>query len=376
MGVKRGIVEAVVSMLSTFADAHACVEPKSIFVLRNNDIGDLLVITPLFEALRRLFPKSEIVVGIGKWNLPVVDGNPNIDRALSINAPWHNKNCCTFAHNSARGFFESMRYILASREVEALRRCRFDVGIDVLGSVEGSVLLMKAGIPFRLGVKGYAGGHSAMQRCVPFSADEHVGRSSLRFAELLGARILPECRPQIFLSSKERLEGEASWSPRVKKSRRIVIGPGGGNAEKCWPRDNFIHLIRQLAELPCVEIAIVGGRGDRAAGAECAKGAPNVNNRAGDFSLRQTFATVACADLVVCNSSMLMHAAAAFSIPEIVMLGEGFPSAEQHARQWGYESNCWICGKAADRDSIWSPSEVLELIASMAVRPTGEMSAF
>ncbi len=32
--------------------------PRSIFVLRNNDLGDLLVVTPLFEALRRRIPEA------------------------------------------------------------------------------------------------------------------------------------------------------------------------------------------------------------------------------------------------------------------------------------------------------------------------------
>ena len=44
--------------------------PRSIFVLRSNDIGDLLAVTPLFEALRRRFPDAWIGVGTGGWNAP------------------------------------------------------------------------------------------------------------------------------------------------------------------------------------------------------------------------------------------------------------------------------------------------------------------
>jgi ADP-heptose:LPS heptosyltransferase len=35
-----------------------------IFVLRNNDIGDLLVLTPLIEALKRTFRNAEILTGV------------------------------------------------------------------------------------------------------------------------------------------------------------------------------------------------------------------------------------------------------------------------------------------------------------------------
>src|SRR5205823_1876158 len=80
----------------------------------------------------------------------------------------------------------------------------------------GSLLLMRAGISWRLGVRGYAGGCTAAQQWVDFDAREHVGRSALRFAELLGASDLPENRPQIFLES-----------PPVENGA-IVVAPGGG----------------------------------------------------------------------------------------------------------------------------------------------------
>jgi hypothetical protein len=54
-------------------------------------------------------------------------------------------------------------------------------------------------MPFRPGVRGYAGGQSAASIAIPFSPDEHVGRMALRFAEVLGATMLPEVRPQLFL---------------------------------------------------------------------------------------------------------------------------------------------------------------------------------
>ena len=68
--------------------------------------------------------------------------------------------------------------------------------------------------------------------------------------------------------------------------------------------------------------------------------------------LRETFALVAAADGVVCNSSMLMHVAAAFGKPTVVLLGPSFPSARQHQAQWGYPGTCWSLGReAGERDA-------------------------
>jgi hypothetical protein len=74
MGWRRTALDACVALAGiwTCTEEQAPENPDSIFVLRNNDIGDLLVVTPLFEALRRRFPRVRIVAGIGDWNRPVL----------------------------------------------------------------------------------------------------------------------------------------------------------------------------------------------------------------------------------------------------------------------------------------------------------------
>src|SRR5476651_1759607 len=104
MNWKRGLIESVVRGASCFGvrAAKQPVSPSAIFILRNNDIGDLLIITPLFEALKRLFPQAQIIAGIGGWNQEVLRNNPWVDQVLQINAPWHNKQLCKYPHNSPR----------------------------------------------------------------------------------------------------------------------------------------------------------------------------------------------------------------------------------------------------------------------------------
>ncbi|MFB2898163.1 glycosyltransferase family 9 protein [Aerosakkonemataceae cyanobacterium BLCC-F50] len=329
-------------------------------MLRNNDIGDLLIITPLFEALRRRFPDAHIVAGVGNWNVEILKLNPYISEILTVNAPWHNK----FIPNQS--LLNALNYIAFSPESQELAKRRFDIGIDVLGSYFGSLLMMRSGIPYRLGVKGYAGGHTAVQKYVEYNEYEQVGRSALRFAELLGATELPECRPQIFLSPSEIEAGQRRWSIKTRSTeKRIVIGPGGGFPEKCWPLENYAELVKMLTEIGNLEVIIIGGKQDREAGKQLANLSPLVKSLAGDLTLRESFALVADADLVICNSSMLMHAAAAFSIPTVVLLGECFTSTKQHAAQWGYEGICHIFGKEGDRLEIYTPTQVRKVIANL-----------
>lgn len=337
-GAEAGLLEAVVR---TMARSHAArpENPRSIFVLRNNDVGDVLAITPLFDALRRRFPQARIAAGVGSWSAPVLEGNPHVSETLKVEAPWFNK------YTRGVGPVGRFAYIFQSPEVEEIRSRGFDIGIDVVGTPWGSLLLSQARIPYRLGVKGYAGGHTGVQDCVQYNPDESVSRSSLRFAEALGATDLPEARPQLFLSAGEREAGERLWSGNGK--RRIVVGPGGGLAVKLWPRERFAALVRRLGELGDVDVAIVGGPMERGLAEELAAEGGRALSGLG---LRETFALVAASHLVLCNSSMLLHVAAAFRRPTVALLGPSFPSASAHQAQWGYPGTCVSLGRESTPD--------------------------
>jgi ADP-heptose:LPS heptosyltransferase len=354
-----GALEGAVRMVSAFAPALAVPpqEPRSIFVLRNNDIGDLLAVTPLFEALRRRFPNAWIAAGVGSWNFDVLRHNPHLSEVLPVNAPWFNK------YQDAQGTLGRLSYLARSPEVRKVAQRRFATGIDVLGSAWGSLLLLRAGIPYRLGVRGYAGGHSAAQATVAFDPWESVGRSALRFAELLDATDLPAYLPQLFLTAEERETAERWWAAAEadgRRKRRVVVGPGGGLATKCWPGESFAALAARLPEVDDVAILVLGGPREGELVAQVAAGTPRARAFPSAPGLRETFALVAACDLVVCNSSMLLHAAAAFAKPSVVLLGETVPSSRQHQAQWGYPGLSRSLGKEpGERTVLATPEEAL-----------------
>jgi len=349
MSWKRNAIDAACRLASRVAPRVPAIpaKPRSIFVLRNNDIGDLLVVTPLFAALRSTFPEARIIAGVSTWNFDVLRDNPHVDEVLPLNAPWHN------GQIRPQGLAAALRYIACSKEAASLARQNCDIGVDVLGSPQGSLLLMRARIPWRLGVRGYAGGDAAAQQCVDYDEDEHVGRAALRFAELLGAKELPENRPQIYLPAAPAEHGA------------IVVAPGGGFAEKCWPLENFAALLDRLAPH---RVIVIGGKRDRAAGAHLAAGRAHVEDDTARFSLCETFALIAGARAVICNSSMAMHAAAAFRKPCLVLLGSYFQDAAQHAAQWACPETR-VLGRSARHPEVWTPEEACPMLADLLAPP-------
>jgi ADP-heptose:LPS heptosyltransferase len=358
MAWRRSILEGAVWCAARCTSAARAVptRPRSIFVLRNNDIGDLLAVTPLFEALRRRFPDAKIVAGVGRWNAEILRGNPYLSDVMVVSAPWHNRMTGT------RDPRVAVRYIAASPEVSDVRRRHFEVGIDVLGSAFGSLLLMRAGIPWRLGVHGYAGGQTGVQQVVRYDPAEHVGRSALRFAELLGAQDLPACRPQVFLSDQETDEGERTWRAHAPRGqRRIVIAPGGGHPGRAWPVDRFVELARLLTCDGQASLIVIGGPADAAAGGRLSSyGGLDLTGRS---TLRQSMAVISRADLVICNSSFAMHAAAATGVHAVVLLGEQYESAQAHAAQWGHGDLTMILGRDRERPRIYEPADVLGILS-------------
>lgn len=337
MGWRRSIFESIVGAFSLFAPkaSRSPISPQKIFVLRNNDIGDLLIVTPLFDALKRTFPDAGIFVGIGSWNVEILLGNPHVYGIVEVNAPWHNR------FISPQSAIVALRYIFCSDEAKAVQSVRAEIGIDVLGSGFGSLLMMRAGIPYRLGVRGYAGGDSATQSVVDYRPDEHVGRQALRFAELLGCSNLPENRPQIFLKEPPRPTGA------------IVIAPGVGLPEKGWPGDHFVRLAALLRD---EQIIVIGSQDDELLAERICGNHPNARSLSGRLTLRESFGIIGGSKLLICNSSMAMHAAAAFRRPTVALLGEWFQSASQHHRQWAYPETV-VLGRDENHPEIFDPEE-------------------
>jgi ADP-heptose:LPS heptosyltransferase len=349
VGWRRNILESLVGSLSLLAPKAQKPPnaPQKIFVLRNNDIGDLLVITPLFEALKRTFPDAGIFAGIGSWNSEVLLGNPHVYGIVEVNAPWHNH----FVH--PQGAMSALRYIFCSDEAKALKSVRAEIGIDVLGSGFGSLLLMRTCIPYRLGVRGYAGGDSAAQCVVDYRPDVHVGRQALRFAERLGCTDLPENRPQIFLKEPPRRNGV------------VVIAPGVGLHEKGWPGEYYVEVATLLRD---EQIVVIGSQKDRSLAARICSNHPKSRDLSGKLTLRESFAIIGGAKLVICNSSMAMHASAAFRRPTVALLGKWFRSAAQHHRQWGYPETVML-GPGDHHPEIFGPEEagakILEILSQV-----------
>ena len=324
--------------------------PSSVFVLRNNDLGDVLVATPLIEGIKKSFPSAKVCIGVGNWAKPLVENNPHIDEIIPCNAPWHNKQNCRYPANSIRTFLEGIIYCIFSREARFISKQKYSHGIDMLGSRQGSWLLRRSGVTNRFGVKGYAGGENWCQKFINFDINRNVAVSGLEFLRLLGSNKQIEPRPKVYLTAYEQAEARKIWTSLNGNSRKIIIAPGGGFPEKCWGNQNFTELTKLLQNNLGNSISIIGSAEDR--NSIKIKNCKRVLNLCGKLNLRQSAAMVSNSELVITNSSLAMHLAGAFRVPSITVLGDWYDSASLHHQQWGYDEGV-VCGRE-EKEGIYN----------------------
>ena len=341
-----------------------CINRKNIFVLRNNDLGDVLVTTPLLKGLKKAFPESKVSIGVGDWAKPLLENNPFVDEVIACNGPWHNKQNCRFPANSPKTFLEGLLFVLLSEESRYISSRKFTHGIDVLGSRQGSWLMRKARIPNRFGVKGYAGGDNWCTKYIDFKEERKVAEAGLKFINLMNAEVEIDPRPTIYLTEKETTEAEAFLGERSSSTKRIILAPGGGFSEKCWGDQNFSHLTNLLLKNKNYQICSIGSKEDK--NRISVNDSSRITNLCGELNLRQSAAMVSLADFVISNSSLCMHLAGAFKVPALTLLGEWYGSAALHQKQWGYPEGT-ITGKEVSnaKEKISSVNEAYKLFEKL-----------
>ena len=341
-----------------------CINRKNIFVLRNNDLGDVLVTTPLLKGLKKAFPESKVSIGVGDWAKPLLENNPFVDEVIACNGPWHNKQNCRFPANSPKTFLEGLLFVLLSEESRYISSRKFTHGIDVLGSRQGSWLMRKARIPNRFGVKGYAGGDNWCTKYIDFKEERKVAEAGLKFLNLMNAEVEIDPRPTIYLTEKETTEAEAFLGERSSSTKRIILAPGGGFSEKCWGDQNFSHLTNLLLKNKNYQICSIGSKEDK--NRISVNDSSRITNLCGELNLRQSAAMVSLADFVISNSSLCMHLAGAFKVPALTLLGEWYGSAALHQKQWGYPEGA-IAGKDVSeaKEKITSVNEANKLFEKL-----------
>ena len=287
-------------------------ENPKILVTRTDRIGDLVLTTPIFKALREKYPKAWIAALVFLEHQEIVQGNPNLDEVILYDKKGSEKNflgSCLFA--------------------QKLRRKKFDLVIHCHGTNRMHWASWFAGIPIRIGYARRA--PWALTQVFPYNKKEGKKQEAEYLFELLeplGIQ-LPETITPFFPvvdRARRSLENLILFHEIPAGVPWFVLGPSASDETKMWPADRFGELATRLhKEHPCVFLAI-GKREDRPRIENLKRNTKaSVFDLSGRLSLGMLGALLEKSAMLISNDSGPVHIATAVGTPVVSIFGRYEP---------------------------------------------------
>ncbi len=289
---------------------------RNILVIRLDRIGDMVMTTPIFRALKEKWPGAQLTALVNPVNSSIITGNPFIDCILIYDRDGKHKSL-----NNRLSFFKD------------IREMGFDMVIDPCLDYElkTSILTFLLGRRYRLGFE-YAGREIFYNIRYPsnvFPAErerKHMIDYYLDLITCLG--IDTEMRkPEIFLNTDEREKASMLLEKAGADPEGIIIGihPGGNYESQRWPVERFAAVSDYLTAGYGVKVILFTGRNERqllSGFKDCAVKAPIIPE---GLNLREFMSVLSYCNLFLCNNSGPLHIATALNIPTVSTMGPTVP---------------------------------------------------
>ncbi len=316
--------------------------PDKILVLAPNWVGDVVMATPAFRALRASFPAAEITLVIRPYVRKVLDGAPWFDRIVP---------------------FDRRRKGSLADAVRVIRRFRaqgFDLAVVFPNAFSTALLARLGGARKRV---GYVRDRRAflLTKAIPRPGEEPGGPGAfqpvymadyyLDLAKAAGAepagRLL-----ELFLTPETERKTRALFSDLGVGDRDRLVGLNPGAAfgsSKCWMPERFAEAGDRLAERLGARCLVLAGPGEEEVQRTIAS-----SMRSGPLvpppeavPLDVLKGVVARLDLLVTNDTGPRHFANAFRVPSVVLMGPTDPrythSGDERAVVLRADVDCGPC---------------------------------
>ena len=301
---------------------------ERILVIRPDNIGDLVLTTPLLRGLRQACPDAWIGVLVNSYNAPVLDRNPWIDAVFAYEKLKHVAPAVRFGSLLRRlALFRSLRRldigcsVLAASgfQKRALRLARFSGSRGIVGYVE----------------PGPGQSDAAIDRPVPFRRD--VPRHEAQDVYALGAAwglsgepppaaVFPD--PELVATIRAGIPAPAAGAD----GPLIGIHISARKPSQRWAETAYVELARALQVQHRARILLYWSPGasdnamhpgdDERAAAVLAGLQGTAVTPMPTRSLPQLIAGLAACDLLMCSDGGAMHLAAALGKPIACLFGK------------------------------------------------------
>ncbi|MDE2821735.1 MAG: glycosyltransferase family 9 protein [Chloroflexota bacterium] len=290
-----------------------------VLLIRPDHLGDVLLMTPALQFIKRERPETELHVICGAWAAEVLARFAEVDVVLTLDFPGFQRGGGSPGGNP---------YLRALDSARMLRRIGYDSALVMRPDHWwGAMLAFLAGIEERIGydkanVAPFLTGRAPHQQ-------EHAVLQNLHLAQFwLGAAHNRDIELALTVDPADAAAVEQLLSDRgIDVAESIVcIHPGSGMPSKLWKADKWAEVADQVARLHKAAIVFTGSSAEKALIDEIAgKMMAQSFSVAGETSAGQLAALYRRAGAVLGPDSGAMHVAAAVHTPTVTLFGPADP---------------------------------------------------
>lgn len=305
---------------------------RKILVVRLDHIGDVLITGPVFEALKKKYPRARLTVLAGSWSRDLLEQHPFVDEVLTYDAPWWK----TARGQVRKGVWGSGLRDICSL-IKQMREKRFDLVLEPRGDVRQFLLFGYAiGAPYVFSFDR-TGSSFLLSEAVPYEEGLHEMLKNEKLLAPLGINtVSKEC--QVYPGPGDRAYADKVVDEIRSRggSRFAVFVPGARKPLKCWPLENFISLARWLLERdPAISVVWLGGSMEEGLSKRLSASFSSDDRSIdliGKCSLLKSYALLSKSAFIVTHDGPVSHMASSLTVPTVVLFG---PTEAARFRPWG-----------------------------------------
>ena len=288
-------------------------EVRRILVMRLDNIGDVMMTSPVLRALKENLPESSITLMASPGGSKAAPLLPWVDEVLPWRVLWQDLGHLSFDPARERQL------------IDTLARGNYDAAIILTSFKQtphvAGYLCYLAGIPLRLGESKEWGGGVLTTEIAPAPDELHQAERNLRLIEHVGFRVedrsLGVRVPEEVRSSAAALLETCGVNPG---SPYLLLSPWTSCQARTYGAERFARATRRLSKETGWPVVVSGTEADRA---RCSELFGALANRGidlvGTTGLPELAALVEGAQLVLTNNTSTMHLADALRAPAVVL---------------------------------------------------------
>lgn len=353
-------------------------EVQSILIVKLDNIGDFILVTPFLRGLRRSAPRACISLLVSPAVFPVAESCPYVDRVLSAYntaGSWQIAGAAQPVTDAIMADFESGNFDLA-----IVPRWDYDYyGAAALCEMSGATSIVGFSMAsFHHDKPPYAQRFtSALHR--PFAA--HETEHNLALLEFLGGSLCGEelelwMLPEEMAQAAERLAALPGSGPIV------AICPGASFTRKTLPPRKLKSILARVKSVvPDIRFLVLGQSSDQLTADLLATELPDCFSLCGQTNIRQTVSLIASTKALIGMDSAPGHIAAVAEVPTAVFScfgKDGDPISDCSPVRWRPrgkaesivlqpEISLWPCNSVCKAETHHCTTSILEEESAQAI---------